>query len=73
VAALILTAIFTVAPYPAAYRAVTPKSGRRASAKPKYRSKAHPHTTWSGRGMTPIWMRQEMKGTRLEKNDFLIK
>ena len=26
-----------------------------------------------GRGMTPIWMREEMKGTKLKKNDFLIK
>jgi DNA-binding protein H-NS len=28
---------------------------------------------WSGRGMTPIWMRDEMKGTKLKKDDFLIK
>jgi DNA-binding protein H-NS len=59
----------------AAYKVVTPgngKSGKRAKAQAKYRSKAHPHTTWSGRGMTPIWMREEMKGTKLKKEDFLI-
>jgi DNA-binding protein H-NS len=27
---------------------------------------------WSGRGMTPVWMRAEMKGTKLKKEDFLI-
>ena len=27
----------------------------------------------TGRGMTPVWMRDEMKGTKLKKNDFLIK
>ena len=28
---------------------------------------------WSGRGVTPVWMREEMKGTKLKKDDFLIK
>jgi len=28
---------------------------------------------WSGRGMLPIWIRDEMKGTKLKKDDFLIK
>jgi DNA-binding protein H-NS len=28
---------------------------------------------WSGRGMMPIWMREEMKGTKLKKEDFAIK
>jgi len=28
---------------------------------------------WTGRGMTPVWMRDEMKGTKLKKEDFLIK
>jgi len=28
---------------------------------------------WSGRGVTPRWMRAEMKGTKLKRDDFLIK
>jgi DNA-binding protein H-NS len=28
---------------------------------------------WTGRGMTPVWMREEMKGAKLTKDDFLIK
>jgi len=28
---------------------------------------------WTGRGMTPVWMRDEMKGTKLTKDSFLIK
>jgi DNA-binding protein H-NS len=54
---------------------VTPGNGRtakRAKALPKYQSKKDPKTKWSGRGMTPIWMREEMKGTKLKKDDFLI-
>jgi len=49
-----------------------PRKGKRAKAKPKYRSKKKPGLKWSGRGMTPIWMREEMKGTKLTKDDFLI-
>jgi len=26
-----------------------------------------------GRGMLPTWMREEIKGTKLKKEDFLIK
>jgi DNA-binding protein H-NS len=53
-----------------------PKAARTATrrkAVPKYRSKKKPSLKWSGRGMTPIWMREEMKGTKLTKDDFLIK
>ena len=39
---------------------------------PRYRSKKDPTVTWSGRGMLPKWMREEMKGTKLTKDDFLI-
>ena len=48
--------------------------GRRKSAKVKlkYRSKKDPQHGWSGRGMLPRWMRDEMKGTKLRKEDFLI-
>jgi DNA-binding protein H-NS len=49
------------------------RTGKRAKAKPKYRSKKNKSLKWSGRGMTPIWMRDEMKGTKLKKDDFLIK
>jgi DNA-binding protein H-NS len=57
-----------------AYKAVAPngKAGKRAKAKPKYQSKKDKSVKWSGRGMTPVWMREEMKGTKLKKDDFLI-
>ena len=59
-----------------AAKAVTPGNGRkrkRAKAKAKYQSKKDGSVKWSGRGVTPIWMRDEMKGTKLKKQDFLIK
>jgi DNA-binding protein H-NS len=49
------------------------KKGTRKKAAPKYRSRKDPKTVWSGRGVTPVWMREEMKGTKLKKDDFLIK
>jgi len=39
---------------------------------PRYRSKEDPTFTWSGRGMLPKWMREEIKGTKLSKEDFRI-
>lgn len=53
-------------------------NGRTAKTKgrkvaPKYRSKKDPRLTWAGRGATPVWMREEMKGTKLKKDAFLIK
>jgi DNA-binding protein H-NS len=48
------------------------KKGTRRKAAPKYRSRKDPKTVWSGRGVTPVWMREEMKGTKLKKDDFLI-
>ena len=58
----------------AAYKTVAPngKSDRRAKPKPKYRSKKDKSLKWTGRGMMPVWMREEMKGTKLKKDDFLI-
>src|SRR3954469_3450674 len=50
-----------------------PPAGKRAKAKPKYQSKKNASVKWSGRGMTPVWMREEMKGTKLKKENFLIK
>ena len=57
-----------------AVRAVTGngRKGVRAKATPKYRSRKDPSLTWAGRGMTPVWMREEMKGTKLKRDDFLI-
>jgi DNA-binding protein H-NS len=52
---------------------VVPNTRKRAKAKPKYQSKKKPGLKWSGRGMLPVWMREEMKGTKLTKQDFLIK
>lgn len=49
-----------------------PRTGKRAKAVPKYRSRKKPSLKWSGRGMLPVWMREEMKGTKLTKDDFLI-
>ena len=48
------------------------KKKTRRKAPPKYRSRKNPRTVWSGRGVTPVWMREEMKGTKLKKDDFLI-
>jgi DNA-binding protein H-NS len=50
-----------------------PRSGKRAKPKPKYQSKKNKSLKWTGRGMLPVWMRDEMKGTRLTKEDFAIK
>jgi DNA-binding protein H-NS len=51
--------------------------GRRTTAgrkvAPKYRSRKDAKLTWSGRGALPRWMREEMKGTKLKKENFLIK
>jgi DNA-binding protein H-NS len=60
-------------PRAAALKVPNGKTGKRAKAAPKYQSKKDKSVKWSGRGMTPIWMREEMKGTRLKKDDFLIK
>jgi len=49
------------------------RAGKRAKPKPKYQSKKDKALKWTGRGMTPIWMRDEMKGTKLKKDNFLIK
>jgi DNA-binding protein H-NS len=55
-------------------RAVTgaKRKGTRKKAAPKYRSRKDTKVVWSGRGVTPVWMREEMKGTKLKKDDFLI-
>ena len=50
-----------------------PRTGKRKKPAPKYQSKKNKSMKWTGRGMLPTWMREEMKGTRLTKGDFLIK
>ena len=50
-----------------------PRKGRRRKAEPKYQSRKDRRLKWSGRGMLPVWMREEMKGTKLTKDSFLIK
>lgn len=45
--------------------------GRKVAA--KYRSKKDSSLQWAGRGAVPRWMRDEMKGTKLKKDAFLIK
>ena len=47
-----------------------PLAGRKAVA--KYRSKKDPSLTWAGRGLPPKWMKAEMKGGKLKKEDFAI-
>jgi DNA-binding protein H-NS len=50
-----------------------PRAGMRRKPEPKYQSKKNKSLKWTGRGMTPVWMRDEMKGTKLKKENFLIK
>ena len=50
-----------------------PRTGTLAKPKPKYQSKKNKSLKWTGRGMLPNWMREEMKGTKLKKEDLLIK
>jgi DNA-binding protein H-NS len=52
---------------------MVPRTKKLAKVKPKYQSKKNKSMKWSGRGMLPIWMREEMKGTKLTKESFLIK
>jgi DNA-binding protein H-NS len=40
---------------------------------PQYRSRRDPELVWSGRGLLPRWMREEMAGTKLAKEDFRIR
>ncbi len=58
---------------PGSGSAKTARKGTRRKAPPKFRSRKDAKLLWSGRGVTPVWMREEMKGTKLKKDDFLIK
>ena len=67
--------IYTSNKAAAAVRTVmrVPRTGKRRKPEPKYRSKKDARLKWTGRGMLPTWMREEMKGTKLTKEDFSIK
>ena len=67
--------IYTSNKAAAAVRTVmrVPRTGKRKKPEPKYRSKKDARLKWTGRGMLPTWMREEMKGTKLTKEDFSIK
>ena len=47
------------------------RKGRKVA--PQFRSKKDPSVVWSGRGALPRWMKEEMKGTKLKKENFRIK
>ena len=49
------------------------QAGTRRKPEPKYQSRKNPKLRWTGRGVTPVWMREEMNGTKLTKDSFLIK
>jgi DNA-binding protein H-NS len=49
------------------------RGGSRWKPEPKYQSRKDKSLKWTGRGLTPRWMREEMKGTKLTKEKFLIK
>jgi DNA-binding protein H-NS len=49
------------------------KRKKMAKVAPQFRSKKNPKMVWSGRGGTPRWMKDEMKGTKLKKESFRIK
>ena len=53
-------------------RAATKKrKGKKVA--PQFRSKKDSNLVWSGRGALPRWMKEEMKGTKLKKENFRIK
>src|SRR5262245_39628292 len=39
----------------------------------KYRDPKNPANTWTGRGRMPRWLAQAIKGSKADKDDFLIK
>jgi hypothetical protein len=44
-----------------------PRAGMRKMPEAKYQSKKDKSLKWAGRGMTPVWMREEMKGRSLRR------
>jgi DNA-binding protein H-NS len=58
---------------PSAARGNARRATTRRKPAPKYQSNKNPRMKWTWRGMLPVWMREEMKGTKLRKENFLIK
>ncbi len=58
---------------PAKRRGRPPGKRQGKKVAPQFRSKKDPKLVWSGRGAIPLWMRDEMKGTKLTKENFRIK
>jgi DNA-binding protein H-NS len=48
------------------------KTGKGKKVATQFRSRKNPKLVWSGRGGTPRWMKEEMKGTKLKKENFRI-
>jgi DNA-binding protein H-NS len=46
------------------------RTGQKINGRATYQSRKNPELRWSGRGLLPRWMRAEMKGTKLTKEDF---
>ena len=57
---------------PSANPAFRPATKPKGKFIPQFQSKQDPNLQWAGRGLTPRWMREEMKGTKLKKEDFRI-
>ena len=49
-----------------------PQTAQKVAGRGIYQSRKNPEMRWSGRGVLPRWMREEMKGTKLTKEDFRI-
>ena len=49
-----------------------PGAGQKVNGRTTYQSRKNPQLRWSGRGLLPRWMREEMKGTKLTKDDFRV-
>lgn len=49
------------------------KKKKTKTVEPRYRSKADPENTWTGRGQMPRWLKSEMEESKLKLSEFLIK
>ena len=55
-----------------AERAARTPPPKRRKVEPKYRSQKDPTLTWTGRGLAPHWLREEMADGKVGKEAFLI-
>jgi DNA-binding protein H-NS len=51
----------------------TAQPSQKVNGRATYQSRKNPELRWSGRGLLPRWMREEMKGTKLTKDDFRVR